>query len=101
MVARMSQMTPLQTKNMSVDPNHHRWTRESPRANLIPKEEPDPKSANALTLQAEQSNEHSQKHDDVGNKGYSDVEFVTLGIRHNAGLHIRVPCGACLQGNKL
>lgn len=54
-----------------------------------------------LAAQAEQSNEHDEKQDDVGDEGHDDVKFAVVGVEYDAGWHSRVPVGAELQIHKV
>jgi hypothetical protein len=74
--------------------NKHHCKRESC---LSPHELSQTKSTGAVTAQAEQSNEHNEKQNEVGNEGDDNVKLVALGIGWHAAVYDRIPFRAKLQ----
>jgi len=67
-------------------------------SHLFPKESSDPECATTFATQSEQSNEHGEKQDDVGDEAVDDVKFAAVGV-DSATWQITVPICTELRMN--
>lgn len=68
--------------------------KKKPNDTLSPQELSQTKSTGPVAAQADQSNEHNEKQNDVGNEGDDNVKFVALGIGWHAAVYDMIPLGA-------
>lgn len=64
--------------------------------NLFPQELSEVKCTTSIVTEADQSNEHDNKQDDVGNKDDDNVEFAALDVTYHAALLTSDICSAKL-----
>jgi hypothetical protein len=95
-VAKKSHMTPFRMKTMSVDWHHHKEG-EGSLSHLFPKKASNTECPTFVAAQAEQSNEHGEKQDNVRDDENNDIKFAGVRVKYCALYHGRAPVGAELQ----